>query len=528
MSEKYVFGIDLGTTYSCISYFDENGQCVTCPSVEGETTIPSVVRMEPGTDPIVGNAAKNTAILYPETTIQFVKSRIGIEASFNYGPEQSYTTTPVEVSAEILKKIAHDGSVYTNSDVKRVVITVPAYFGDAEKRATKEAGEAAGLDVLGIIEEPTAAAIYYGMNKSDQPENVIVFDLGGGTFDVTAMEIKERSFRTITTEGDHDLGGKNWDIALIDLVKEKFREETGYDDEYDPDIEQDLLIACEEAKKILTQAESTVVPVKVDRQYKAAIEITRKEFEDATSSLLDSAVSLTRKVIERVEVPLTKILLVGGSTYMPQVKKAIEENFPQLEINFNEPNTAVAKGASIYAFMKYIQGVEFSSEGMAADGAAAAPEMMTLPGEKIETYENIATLPGIMGKLPSKIVTIANKSLGIRMLLNGELRINNLIMKDTELPASVSATYGTNEDNATNIPIDLFQVNNYEQYYDVDEDLKIGTAMLVLDGTLPKNSPIEVTLSLVEDGCVHVKGLDKTRGAVIEADIVSDAVGQKS
>lgn len=527
MAEKYVFGIDLGTTYSCIGYFDENGQCVTCQSLEGESTIPSVVRMEPGSDPIVGNAAKNTAILYPELTIQFVKSRIGIDQSFAYGPDQSYTTTPVDVSAEILKKIANDGSVYTNSDVKRVVITVPAYFGDSEKRATKEAGEKAGLDVLGIIEEPTAAAIYYGMNKSEQAENVIVFDLGGGTFDVTAMEIKDKSFRTITTEGDHDLGGKNWDVALIDLVKEKFREETGFDDEYDPDIEQDLLIACEEAKKILTQAESTVVPVKVDRQYKAAINITRQEFDDATSSLLESAVSLTKKVIDRVDLPLTKILLVGGSTYMPQVRKAIEENFPQLEIFFNEPNTAVAKGASIYAFMKYIQGVEFGESGEAPEGSVPG-DTATLPTEKIETYENIATLPGIMAKLPSKIITVANKSLGIRIYLNGELKINNLIMKDTELPVSVSETYGTNEDNAKLIPIDLFQVNNFEKYYDVDKDLQIGTAMLELDGTLPKNSPIEVTLSLAEDGCVHVIGKDLTHNAMIEADIVSDAVEQRS
>ncbi|MBR1724098.1 MAG: hypothetical protein IJ723_03660, partial [Ruminococcus sp.] len=213
-------------------------------------------------------------------------------------------------------------------------------------------------------------------------------------------------------------------------------------------------------------------------------------------------------------------------TYMPQVREAIEENFPELEINFNEPNTAVAKGASIYAFMKYIQGVEFGESGE-AEGAVPG-DTATLPSEKIETYENIATLPGIMGRLPSKIVTVANKSLGIRMLLNGELKINNLIMKDTELPVSVSETYGTNEDNAKLIPIDLFQVNNFEQYYDVDEQLKIGTAMLELDGTLPKNSPIEVTLSLAEDGCVHVIGKDLTHNAMIEADIVSDAVEQRS
>ena len=514
MEEKYVFGIDLGTTYSCISYFDENGQAVVCQNIEGGSTTPSVVRMEPGSEPVVGITAKNTAVIYPENTIQFVKARIGKDASFNYGPDFSQTTTPVEVSSEILKKLARDASAYTNSEVKRVVITVPAYFGDPERKATRQAGFDAGLDVLSIIEEPTAAAVYYGFTKSENSETVVVFDLGGGTFDVTAMKINNgKEFVTITTEGDHDLGGKNWDNALIDLVKSKFEEQTGYDGEYDSDIEQDLLIACEQAKIILTSAEKASVTVNVDRQHKAAINVTREEFEDVTSNLLENAINLTKKVVDRITEPVNKILLVGGSTYMPQVKAAIEREFPSFQIFINDPNESVSKGASIFAFSQYIADVK---ENEAKSGSSETVPEVTLAGYKPEI---IATLGG---EVPT-IVTVATKSLGVGILLNGKPKINNLIMKDSALPVSVTNVYGTFEANAVNIPIKVYQVNNFEEYYDVDEDLVIGTAMLKLDGDLPAGSPIEVTLSISEDGLIHVKAVDKTKNAVIEANIENDA-----
>ena len=518
MSEKYVFGIDLGTTYSCISYFDENMQCTPCPSMEGPTTTPSVVRLEPDSEPVVGQSAKNTAVIYPDTTIQFVKSRIGKDASFNYGPDAEYTTTPIAVSAEILKKLANDAANHTNSDVKRVVITVPAYFGDPERKATEQAGIDAGFDVLGIIEEPTAAAIYYGMNKSDKPENILVFDLGGGTFDITAMKIEGNSFTTLTTEGDHDLGGKNWDNALIDLVKQKFEEQTGYDDSYDSDIEQDLLIACEQAKIVLSQALKASVPVSISREYRAAIEITREEFDDVTATLLDRAISLTRKVIERVSEPIDKILMVGGSTYMPQVREAIEREFPQLEIFSNEPNHSVSKGAAIFAFNKYVNRdpdeIKEKEERTTSSGEKAFVSLE----EEIDTYKGIVTLENEIN-----IVTVATKSLGVRILLDGVPKINNLILKDTQLPASVSATYATNTPNATRIPIRIFQANNFDEYYDVDEDLQIGQAVLELNGDLPKGAPIEVTLSISDDGLIHVKGLDMTNNIVVEGDIENDA-----
>ena len=522
MAEKYVFGIDLGTTYSCISYFDENMQCIPCPSMEGPTTTPSVVRLEPGCDPVVGQAAKNTAVIYPDHTIQFVKSRIGKDATFNYGADGELTTTPIAVSAEILKKLGEDAANHTNSEVKRVVITVPAYFGDPERKATAQAGIDAGFDVLGIIEEPTAAAIYYGMNKSEQPENILVFDLGGGTFDITAMKIEGNNFTTLTTEGDHDLGGKNWDIALIDLVKQKFEDQTGYCDGYDSDIEQDLLISCEQAKIVLSQAQKASVAVTISREYRAAIEITREEFDDVTSALLDRAISLTRTVIDRVGEPITKILMVGGSTYMPQVREAIEREFPQLEIYSNEPNHSVSKGAAIFAFNKYVnpdpEELKEKSERTTSSGEKA----LVCLEEEIDTYKNIVTLENEIN-----IVTVATKSLGVRILFNGTPKINNLIFKDTQLPASVTATYATNTANATRIPIRIFQANNYDEYYDVDDDLQIGQAVLELDGTLPQGAPIDVTLSISDDGLIHVKGIDVTNNIEVIANIENDAYSTK-
>lgn len=518
MAEKYVFGIDLGTTYSCISYFDENKQCIPCPSMEGPTTTPSVVRLEPGAEAVVGQAAKNTAVIYPDHTIQFVKSRIGKDASFSYGSDYELTTTPIAVSAEILKKLARDAENHTNSDVRRVVITVPAYFGDPERKATEQAGIDAGFDVLGIIEEPTAAAIYYGMNKAETAETVLVFDLGGGTFDITAMRINGNSFETITTEGDHDLGGKNWDNALIDLVKQKFEDQTGYADGYDSDIEQDLLINCEQAKIVLSQAQKASVGVTISREYRAAVEVTREEFDEVTSTLLDRAISLTRMVIDRVGEPITKILMVGGSTYMPQVREAIEREFPQLEIFSNEPNHSVSKGAAIFAFNKYVnpdpEELEDKEKRTTSDGEKA----LDCQGVEIETYTNIVTLEEDIN-----IVTVANKSLGVRILFNGQPKINNLILKDTKLPASVSATYATNTANSTRVPIRIFQANNFEEYYDVDDELEIGTAMLELDGTLPQGAPIEVTLSISTDGLIHVKAMDITNNIAVEANIENDA-----
>ncbi len=410
-SASYVFGIDLGTTYSCISYL-KDGHPVVCQSLEGDYTTPSVVRIMPEEDfPVVGRTAKDMAVIYPEYTIQFERSMLGHVDTIEYGTEyDKHTTTPVAVMAAILKKLATDASVYTNTTVKDVVISVPAYYGNNEKYATREAGIKAGLNVIDIIEAPIAVAYYYGWEifpelevTSSQPKSkrqnnlykeiqlvygppsffheddekienydqvaqeseskgesildrfknevICIFDLGGGTFDVTAMKMENGKMTVLTTDGNHDLGGRNWDAELIEMVKEKFKEATGYDEEFDSEILQDFQLKCETAKRQLTNVSQTNIPITIDRKNKANITITREEFDSRTSYLLAAAIDITHHVFDRIVErgeTITKILLVGGSTIMPQIHEGLVAEF-NLPVELLEPFFAVAKGASIYA-----------------------------------------------------------------------------------------------------------------------------------------------------------------------------------
>ena len=216
---KYVFGIDLGTTYSCIARVDDSARAEVIKNNEGSNTTPSVVAFE-GNNVIVGEDAKAEAVLNPETTAAFVKTLMGkTDFAFNYNGEDK---TPEEISSYILRKLAQDASVQLGEEVKDVVITCPAYFGTAERTATKNAGKIAGLNVLEIISEPTAAALYYGCAKEQNEKTILVYDLGGGTFDVTIMRISSDKIEVICSDGDHDLGGKIWDEALMHYLSEQF------------------------------------------------------------------------------------------------------------------------------------------------------------------------------------------------------------------------------------------------------------------------------------------------------------------
>ena len=439
MSENtsYVFGIDLGTTYSCISYL-KDGHPVVCQSLEGENTTPSVVRMLPEEEaPVVGRTAKDMAVIYPDYTIQFVKSKIGHVESFEYGAEgEKQTTTPVAVSVEILKKLAQDASAYTNTTVKDVVITVPAYFGNNEKDATREAGIQAGLNVIDIVEEPTAAAFYYGCEKSSEDEVICIFDLGGGTFDVTAMKMEAGAMTVLTTDGNHDLGGRNWDAELIAMVEEKFRDQTGYDEEFDSEILQDLQLKCEAAKRQLTNAPKADIALTIDRKNKAVITITREEFDARTGFLLATAIDLTRAVFDRVEErgeKISKILLVGGSTFMPQVSEAVKAEF-SVPVELNEPNEAVSKGACIYAAWKLLHteitdtaDVETDSGDKVIDiveeeDGSTVIQIGSADGSTREVKFSLAS--GIKNRV---IRTVATKSFGIKAYVNREMKIVNLI-----------------------------------------------------------------------------------------------------
>lgn len=519
MSENtsYVFGIDLGTTYSCISYL-KDGHPVVCQSLEGENTTPSVVRMLPEEEaPVVGRTAKDMAVIYPDYTIQFVKSKIGHVESFEYGAEgEKQTTTPVAVSAEILKKLAQDASAYTNTTVKDVVITVPAYFGNNEKDATREAGIQAGLNVIDIVEEPTAAAFYYGCEKSSEDEVICIFDLGGGTFDVTAMKMEAGAMTVLTTDGNHDLGGRNWDAELIAMVEEKFRDQTGYDEEFDSEILQDLQLKCEAAKRQLTNAPKADIALTIDRKNKAVITITREEFDARTGFLLATAIDLTRAVFDRVEErgeKISKILLVGGSTFMPQVSEAVKAEF-SVPVELNEPNEAVSKGACIYAAWKLLHteitdtaDVETDSGDKVIDiveeeDGSTVIQIGSADGSTREVKFSLAS--GIKNRV---IRTVATKSFGIKAYVNREMKIVNLIKKDTILPFSTTQTFGTFEANMENVSIELFQSESYEDHYNEEEGIKVGDSILEgLPVGLPADSPVDITFTLAENGLIEITG----------------------
>ena len=359
MGHKHVFGIDLGTTYSCISYIDEYGKPVVLKNSDGEHTTPSVVYMESKENIIVGNEAKRSIEVESEKTIQFIKRKMGKEKdSVEIGGTIYHAP---EISAMILKKVVNDanddlkqqGIIKDGEEIKDVVITCPAYFGLKERDATKTAGELAGLNVLSIINEPTAAAISYGISGADKEETVLVYDLGGGTFDITIMNIKGASVTVVCTGGDDQLGGKDWDEEFIEYINGKYSEEFGEDLSEDPEMMATLYLDAEVWKKSLTTREKVNVTVNGPAG-RMRMEVTRDEYENITRELLIRTKNLLDDVLTVAEKKgysinkIDKILLVGGSSRMPQVSAMLQKEYNLTPV-LADPDEAVAKGAAIFA-----------------------------------------------------------------------------------------------------------------------------------------------------------------------------------
>ena len=349
---KYIFGIDLGTTYSCIAYVDESGRAVVVNNSEGTNTTPSVVNFASPSQVVVGQVAKENAVIDPQNTVSLVKTLMGkSNFAINYNGEDK---TPEEVSAYILRKLAEDAGKLIDTEVKDVVITCPAYFGTAERTATKNAGEIAGLNVIEIISEPTAAALFYGCAKEQEEKTILVYDLGGGTFDVTIMRISAGKIEVICSDGNHQLGGKDWDTEVMNYLATQFCSETGFDGDFDEYAQQDLRLKAEKAKQQLSSRPE--VPVMLDAAgLRARVSLSRDTFDEITRALLNESLEKTDAAIAVAAekgYKVDEILLVGGSTRMPQVPKALIEKYG-IEPKVLEPDEAVAKGAAIYALGAY-------------------------------------------------------------------------------------------------------------------------------------------------------------------------------
>ena len=294
-AKRKIAGIDLGTTYSAIAHFDEYGKVDIIPNSDNERITPSVILFEDD-EVIVGKIAKNQAVSNPENVVQFVKRHMGEPDWVRVINEREYT--PEILSAIILKRIVSDAEDQLGEQITDVVITCPAYFNDNERKATSDAGKIAGLNVLGIINEPTAAAIAYGMNNLDKNVRALVYDLGGGTFDVTILEIDGNNVKVLATDGERRLGGKDWDDMMLNHVAEKFVDEHGIDPRDDPEAYQDLVIKVEEAKKTLSRKNT----VKVFAQCAGKslkIPIEREEFQQLTQPLLEQTETYLDLVLQK-------------------------------------------------------------------------------------------------------------------------------------------------------------------------------------------------------------------------------------
>ncbi len=525
---KYVFGIDLGTTYSCIAYVDETGRATVVKNKEGTNTTPSVVNFANPSLAVVGQVAKETAVIDPQNTVSLVKTLMGkSNFAINYNGED---LSPEIVSSYILRKLAADAGEILNTEVKDVVITCPAYFGTAERTATKNAGEIAGLNVIEIISEPTAAALYYGCAKAEGEKTVLVYDLGGGTFDVTIMRIGSGKIEVICSDGDHQLGGKDWDTEVMNYLATQFCAETGFDGDFDEYAQQDLRLKAEKAKQQLTAREE--VPVMLDAAgLRGRVSLSRSVFDEMTQALLNETIEKTDAAIAVAEskgYKVDEILLVGGSTKMPQVKEIIVEKYG-IEPKVLEPDEAVAKGAAIYALGAYEIRVDEWKEKIESGEVDLSDAEVKEEAEKYQESAAVSTvaIPGLHGQRMNEVVTVATtKSYALRVLVDGQPKCCNMIIKNVRMDnafISVTKQFGTAEADQETAELSVYESDFDSAYYEVDEDFNLGKASLELPGNLPAGAPIQVTFTLNNEGILELTGIDMTSGKEIHATMQATA-----
>lgn len=512
-----VLGIDLGTTYSCTAYIDENEKPVVIKNSDGELTTPSVVLFESPTNIVVGSVAKESVMLYPEQVVSFVKRKIGKEGMFDY--ILGNKLTPEEVSAYILRKIVNDAVDTLRSENKLkqdetitdVVITCPAYFGTAERDATKKAGEIAGLNVIEILNEPTAAAICYGLTDLQTQKNVLVYDLGGGTFDVTMIAIQPDEIKVICTGGDHMLGGKDWDDAIISYLIGEFCSQTGESEDVYNDLEliQNLMSSAETAKKSLTKKEKHPIIMNHNGN-KARIELTRAKFEEISENLLESTISLTKDMLSEAEKKgyelssLNEIILVGGATRMPMIKKRVEEVFG-VQVSQYDPDEAVAKGAAIYANrLQFLGNVLEKQSKKTGKTQSQIKKDIALGNTSIEEVAKTLQIEEILDVANINIVNVNSRSFGTVAMVNGKHKIVNIIFKNTSLPAQHTQFFGTTVENQKTVVIEIMETLTSDEVTELELGVKVGEAVLELPENLPKGSKISVHFHLNESGLLEV------------------------
>ena len=472
-----IIGIDLGTTNSCVAVL-EGGEPVVIANAEGARTTPSVVAFTKNGERLVGETAKRQAITNPDRTIASIKRHMGE----NYTVEidgKSYT--PQDISAMILGKLKADAEAYLGEKVSEAVITVPAYFSDAQKQATKDAGKIAGLDVKRIINEPTAASLAYGLDKADGSQKILVYDLGGGTFDVSVLELGDGVFEVLATNGDTHLGGDDFDNAVLNFLADSFMAEHGIDLRKDNMALQRLKEAAEKAKKDLSSAQTTKINLPFITVSEAGplhmdMDLTRARFDQLTSDLVDRSIEPMKKAMADAGVTnadISKVILVGGSTRIPAVQAAVQKVTGKEPFKGINPDECVAVGASIQA------------------GVLTGEVNDVLLLDVTPLSLSIETLGGVATKL---------------------------IERNTTIPTKKSQIFSTAADNQTAVDVHVMQ-GEREMAAD---NITLGRFQLTGIAPAPRGIPqIEVTFDIDANGIVNVSAKDLGTGKEQQITITS-------
>lgn len=463
-----IIGIDLGTTNSCVAVM-EGGEPIIIPNLEGNRTTPSVVAFTKDGERLVGETAKRQAITNPDRTIASIKRKMGSDHKENIDGK---TYSPQEISAMILQKIKMDVENYLGETVTDAVITVPAYFTDSQRQATKDAGKIAGLDVKRIINEPTAAALAYGMDKDEGHHKIMVFDLGGGTFDVSILELGDGVFEVLATRGNNHLGGDDFDEAVINYINDQFKKEHGVDLTKDNMSLQRLKEAAEKAKKELSSVMTTNINLPFITATQAGpvhlnMDITRAKFDELTSNLVAKTLEPVKSALKDAGLQpsdIEKVILVGGSTRIPAVQDAVKKLIgkdPQKDIN---PDECVAVGAAI-------------------QGGVLSGEVKDL-----------------------LLLDVTPLSLGIETLGGVTTR---LIERNTTIPTKKSQVFSTAADSQTSVDIHVLQGERQM----ASDNTTLGRFQLTGIPPAPRGIPqIEVTFDIDANGIVNVSAKDLGTG----------------
>ena len=459
-----IIGIDLGTTNSCVAVM-EGGQPTVIANAEGSRTTPSVVAFTKDGERLIGQVAKRQAVTNPDRTVISIKREMGTTYKVNIDGKQY---TPQDISAMILSKMKETAESYLGEKVTQAVITVPAYFNDSQRQATKDAGRIAGLDVLRIINEPTAASLAYGLDKEEN-QKILVYDLGGGTFDVSILDIGDGVFEVLSTNGNTRLGGDDFDQRIIDYVADQFKKENGIDLKQDKIAAQRLKEAAEKAKIELsgtTTANINLPFITADATGPKHLDITltRAKFDELTSDLVDATVEPMRKALKDAGLTvdqINKVILVGGSTRIPAVQDAVKKVTGKEPFKGINPDECVAIGAAI-------QG-------------------------------------GVLGGEVKDVLLLDVTPLSLGLETEGHI-FTKLIERNTTIPTSKSQVFSTAADGQTTVEIHVLQGERQMAY----DNKTLGRFQLTGIAPAPRGVPqIEVTFSIDNNGIVNVSAKDK-------------------